>query len=130
MPGTNSKRDNRFTTEFIVAGVPWVTSSLASAVKYHPFQDASGNNLFSQWVQVRNTGLSGSLTVAFTSTGFSTNNFFTLTAGQSFEKPLMVYQVYVSGSANQPYSVIAGLTSINSTQIPNYLSSSANYINV
>lgn len=130
MPAQNSKRDSRFTTEFIVAGVPWVTSSLASGIKYHPFLDGSGNNKFAQWCQIKNTGLSGSLAVAFTSTGFSTNNYFTLSAGQSYDKPLMIGWVYVSGSAQQPYSIVAGLTDINTSQIPNYLSSSANYLNV
>lgn len=130
MSNQNSKRDSRFTSEFIVSGVPWVTSSLASAVKYHPFADANGQNLMSQWITVKNTGTSGSLSVAFTSTGFSTNNYFTIAAGQSFERELMVYQLYVSSSAQQPYSVIAGLTAINSSQFPNYLSSSVGYLNV
>lgn len=121
-----SNRDSRFTSEFIISGMPWVTSSLATGIKYHPFVDTAGNPKMSQWVTVKNTS-TGSISFAFTSTGFSTNNFFPLSAGQSFDRDIAVFQIYVSGSAAAPYSVAASLTGINQSQFPNYLSSSTGF---
>jgi hypothetical protein len=41
----------------------------------------------------------------------------------------MTSKIYVSGTAQQPYSVAAGLTEINAASFGNYLSSSAGYFN-
>lgn len=90
--------------EFLQSATPWVTSSLASATKQHDFYNITS------FVNIQNTGLSGSLTFAFTSTGFSTSNFCTLSAGSSITLPYAIKTIFVSGAAAQPYQIQAGLT--------------------
>lgn len=96
--------------EYTISGIPWVVSSTASAVKGHYFTDQSGIELDSQWVSVTNTGLSGSLSVAFVSGGFATSNCFALAPSESFYRRVNASKIYVSGNDAQPYQVMAGLT--------------------
>lgn len=113
--------------EFIVSPDPWVTSSNATGIVSHTFSDTKIEGdlgWVTQWIQVRNTDASGSLKIGFSSLGISAhNNFFTLTYGQSFDKPLAIKQIFISGSAACKYEIIAGLTKINGSSFPTVTSS-------
>lgn len=108
--GINNKKQ-LMTNEFLNSPFPQVTSSLASAIKTHNFDKVTS------FITVKNTGVSGSLSVAFTSTGFASNNYFPVSAGETLSLPFSLKSLFVSGAAQQPYSIIVGVTQVTSSFI-------------
>lgn len=110
--------------EFAISALPWVTSSVANGIVRHDFGDRtlSGSiadfNFISKWVIVHNADATKSLTIGFTRRGLeTTNNNFSIAAGQSFSADLRISSIWLSGSGTS-YEVIAGLTGIPSTMLP------------
>lgn len=109
-------------SEYLVSAIPWVTSSVASGIVRIDFKDdrlpvgVGEKNYISKWVMVNNTS-SGSLKIAFTQNGFSTFNSFTLGTGLTFSADLRLSNIFISGSAEQPFELVAGLTGILSNHV-------------
>jgi hypothetical protein len=101
-----------YTAEQIISGIPYVINSTAYTSQSHYFMDGDGIERDSQWVSVTNTGLTGTLGVSFTPTGFSTGQYFTLRGQETFHEPLLISKIYISGASGQPYNLTVGLTDI------------------
>jgi len=129
-----------FVPEYQISAIPWVTSSTVSGIKRHrfstldeaqPFEDPDGTTFIrwdrvSKWVIIRNNS-SGSMKAAFTRNGFNTAHYFKLEACESFSGDLRLSEIWLSGSAEQEYVVLAGLTGCEG---PIQLSSSLGIIGV
>lgn len=109
--------------EFLESAWPWVTSSTVSAAKEHLFYNVTS------FVAVKNAGVSGSLHMAFTATGFGTSNFYTIAAGETVSLPFALTSLNISGTAAQPYQILAGITS-QSSSLLNPVSLANGYLNV
>lgn len=122
----NNRSGYNNVAEYQVSGVPWVTSSVASGVKRHRFSTLDEPpgvqaatlrwDRVTKWIIVKNRS-TGSMDVSFTLNGFASSNYFTLDQGESFSGDLRVTEIWVSGSAAQPYVIVAGLTGVNA-EIP------------
>jgi hypothetical protein len=123
----NLKRDGRLLNDFNISGTPWLTASTTkTTVKEHVFKYNDVEKMAS-CVFVQHTGTSGSLKVAFTANGM-TSNYWTVSAGSSFQIPVMCSRIYISASlAETPYGVVAPFTATDASQFPGYLSSSAGF---
>lgn len=97
-PGYNSLPD------YMVPGVPWVTSSTVSGIVKFEFGTVTRS------LTVKNVAGAPNIKVAFTQNGLSTN-YFELQTGESISDQLRVTELYVSGSGNT-VSVLAGVTAI------------------
>jgi hypothetical protein len=110
-----------------VSGIPWVSSSLAvPASGSTPLEIAFPQITKSIIVKNVSTG-SVSMRVGFSSNGVSnTNNFFLLSAGESFAADLKVTRVYLMSNNGTALSasIIAGLTNIDALELTNNWSGS------
>ena len=109
------KSGYNFATEYTVSSIPWVTSSVINGVQKYSFPCVTKTLI------VKNVFGSSNLRVAFTNNGLATN-YFELIPGESFDGEFRVTQVFLSGS-NTSTTVIAGLTTILSSDVPEYSSS-------
>lgn len=97
-----------------VSAVPWVTSSqLALGVS----TEVTFSHV-TRFIIVKNTGgATTGLAVGFTQMGLVSpfNNYLTLSGSESFSADLKLGSVFLSASAGAsvPFTVVAGLTSIN-----------------
>jgi len=93
--------------EYLLSGVPWVTSSAveADAIEAINFPKVTKD------VTIKCN--SGSLAFAFTENGFDSGNFFDLSVGESFTGELRVRKVFVKGTLASDFNVLAGLTRID-----------------
>lgn len=94
-----------------VPALPWVTASLASGYVEHYFPFVTSFILF------KNTS-TGSLRIAFTRNGFTNGHSLTILDTESVSMDVRIKQLWVSGTADQEYSLLAGLTYINSRFAP------------
>lgn len=110
-----------------VSGIPWVSSSLAVPSSGNvPLEISFPQVTKSIIVKNVSTG-SVSLRVGFSANGVSNGtNYFLLSAGESFAADLKVTKVFLlSDNGTQlTASVIAGLTNISATELPNNWSGS------
>lgn len=110
-----------------VSGIPWVSSSLSvPASGSTPLEITFPQITKSIIVKNASTG-SVSMRVGFSSNGVSnTNNFFLLSAGESFASDLKVTRVYLMSNNGTALtaSIIAGLTNISATELNNNWSGS------
>ena len=126
MQGTNNRKQLA-TDEFIVSAYPWVTSSTASGIVSHTFTDSriSGDTGWvTSFITIKNAGTTGSISYAFTQLGFSSNNYFPLSAGETISLPFSIKAIWISGSG-QAYSIQAGITEIKASLFPTLSSSNA-----
>ena len=99
-----------------ISATPWVTSSLISngQVQVMKFPQIT------RFINVQNvaTGAGDKIAVAFTTRGFSTGNFFSLSQGSSLTEEIRTDRLFVSCSAgtNVSYQMLVGLTGIPSGQ--------------
>jgi hypothetical protein len=111
-----------------VSGIPWVSSSLVvPASGSTPLEISFPQVTKSIIVKNVSTG-SVSMRVGFSSNGVSnTNNFFLLSAGESFAADLKVTRVYLMSNNGTALSasIITGLTNISATELNNNWSGSA-----
>ena len=110
-----------------VSGIPWVSSSLSvPASGSTPLEITFPQITRSIIVKNVSTG-SVSMRVGFSSNGVSnTNNFFLLSAGESFASDLKVTRVYLMSNNGTALSasIIAGLTNIDALELTNNWSGS------
>lgn len=111
-----------------VSGIPWVTSSLAvPASGSAPLEISFPQVTKSIVVKNVSTG-SVQMRVGFSANGVTnTNNYFLLSAGESFAESLKVTRIYLMSDSSTVLSVsiVAGLTNIPATELTNNWSGSA-----
>ena len=99
-----------------ISSSPWLTSSQISLGQIQTLTFPQ----VTRFVNVQNVALTGSdkIALAFTSLGFTTGNFFTLTPSSSFREEIRTDRLFVSCSAgtNVNFQVAVGLTGIPSRQ--------------
>lgn len=110
-----------------VSGIPWVSSSLSvPASGSTPLEITFPQITRSIIVKNASTG-SVNMRVGFSSSGVSnTNNFFLLSAGESFAADLKVSRIYLMSNNGTALtaSIVAGLTNISATELNNNWSGS------
>lgn len=111
-----------------VSGIPWASSSLAVPASGSTVLEISFPQV-SKSIIVKNVSTgSVEMRVGFSENGVkNTNNFFLLSAGESFAADLKVTKVYLMSNnvTALTASVIAGLTNIPATELVNNWSGSA-----
>ena len=99
-----------------ISSSPWLTSSQISLGQIQTLTFPQ----VTRFVNVQNVALTGSdkIALAFTSLGFTTGNFFTLTQSSSFREEIRTDRLFISCSAgtNVNFQVAVGLTGIPSRQ--------------
>lgn len=122
MPLDNAKSGPGTIGEYLVSGVPFLTSSdLASAeVRRVEFDHVT------QWIVVRNNELTGSeavLAVGFTDNGVRRGNRIDLRAREQFRFDVRTRQVFLSASRSGAgstlnHTIVAGLTTVTASDMP------------
>lgn len=108
-PGFNA------TAEFMVSGLPWITSSLVANGTISQFDF----DYYSKFIVVKNNTAGTVARVGVTRLGLGTSNYFELIGGESISLDWRICQLHVSASTGSPtVSVIAGLTGIHRKQWP------------
>lgn len=99
-----------------ISSSPWLTSSQISLGQIQTLMFPQ----VTRFVNVQNVALTGSdkIALAFTSLGFTTGNFFTLTQSSSFREEIRTDRLFISCSAGTSvnFQVAVGLTGIPSRQ--------------
>jgi len=95
-----------------ISASPWVTSSFISVGE---IQELSFPCV-TRFINVQNvaTGVADEIAVAFTTRGFETGNYFTLSQGAALRDEIRTDRIFVSCSAGTDvrYQMMMGLTSI------------------
>jgi len=109
-----------------VSGVPWATSSLnAPASSGTPLEVDFPS--VTKFIVVKNVATgSVKVRVGFSANGVSGSNYFLLDKDESFQADLKVSSIYLlsNNSTPVPVSIVAGLTGIDASQLPNNWSGS------
>ena len=106
----NPVMHENFVPAYQTSATPFVTASNINKgeVHQHTF------NFVTRFFNVRNRGPvpTDAIAVSFTSNGFSTGNYFTLTEGEAFREEIKCVTLFVSGVNGSAvnYEVVAGLT--------------------
>ena len=99
-----------------ISSSPWLTSSQISLGQIQTLTFPQ----VTRFINVQNVALTGSdkIALAFTSLGFTTGNFFTLTQSSSFREEIRTDRLFISCSAgtNVNFQVAVGLTGITARQ--------------
>jgi len=109
-----------------MSGIPWASSSVAPANSSEPLKIEFP--YVSKFVVIKNTNpTSVNLRVGFSAEGVKTDNYFLLSKGESFEGDLRVTQLFLlsDNSSQVSASIVAGLTGIDASNLPNSWSGSA-----
>ncbi len=110
-----------------ISGMPWVTSSVAPVNSSEPLQIKFPN--VTKSIVIKNiNSTSVDLRVGFSANGLKdTNHYFLLSKGESFQADIRITELYIrSNNGSQvSASIIAGLTGIDSSNLPNNWSGSA-----
>ena len=105
-----------FLPSYQMSGIPYVTSSVATAGVTHLSFDR-----VTRFITVTNRDRDTTqINFAFTQNGLSTYNFFQLRDGETFHAEVRVKDLFltcVSGTTAE-YTVFAGMTTINSRDFP------------
>lgn len=114
----NPKSGIGYATEFQSSALPWATSATAppagSPVRFN-FAKVS------RFITITNRDPgANTLSFGFTRSGVvSTNNKFIVNAGQSLTVELRIKELWLQGeTGTPPYSICAGLTNIDASQMP------------
>lgn len=91
--------------DYIVPGIPWITSSNVSGVQQYHFPYVT------RGITVKNVGPSGNIRVAFTQNGLTSGNYFDMVPGEAWQEELRITRLFVSGSG-QTVAVLGSLTAI------------------
>jgi glucan biosynthesis protein len=101
-----------------VPGRPWLSSGVAPGNASAPVQLSFPS--ISKFITINNNHNSNSLRVAFSIAGMSGDNHFVILPGQIVTLDVRVIEMYIRSDVvgAGTYSVVAGLTSIRSTELP------------
>jgi len=119
MPLDNPPAGPYSATEFMVSGLPWVSSSNISGLVQIDFPQVTTD------VEVRN-GSAANIRIAFTRNGFLSNNYIPLSASQVWDAEYRIKSLFLSCSSVADVTVIAGLTGIQARFFPALSASSGN----
>lgn len=97
--------------EYLISGIPWVSSSTINGIAAQSFQWVAS------FFTVKNVSGSNSIKVGFTLNGVNGSNYFSLNANESYTATIRCKQLFISGSGNT-VTIIAGLTTIPSHVAP------------
>ena len=119
MPLDNPQMGPNFIPAYQISAIPYVTSSTAPASGVVELDFA----WVTRFIVVRNTSIAGStnvLKVGFTENGLHGSNYFSLASGESFDAEFRVKSLFLSSSSgtSTPYTVIAGLTTVDAKYFP------------
>lgn len=114
----NPKPGPSSVSEYLVSGLPWVTSSAGDGVRRFAFPFAT------IFFTVKNNSATGTepIRVGFTDTGVLSGNYIPVSGTESFTTNMRVKELFVSGTAENAgdgsVTVIAGLTTIRAHDFP------------
>lgn len=114
----NPKPGPSSVSEYLISGLPWVTSSAGDGIRKFSFPYAT------IFFTVKNNLGDGAtpLHVGFTNTGILSGNYIPVSGTQSFTSNIRVRELFVSGnteySGDGSVTVLAGLTTIRSQDFP------------
>lgn len=105
-----------FVPAYQISSTPWVTSSLVALGEINQYTFP----YVTRFINIQNvaTGSGDVISVAFTSMGFQTGNYFTLKQNASLHDDIRTDRIFISGSAgtNIKHEVLAGLTGVFAAQ--------------
>lgn len=111
------------TGEYIVSGIPFVTSSTHGAATGQPYELKFPT--MTQWVLVQNLDTGTTLDFGFSETGVGGNQKFTVAkAGTNSDNPnssikldIRTKSIFIKGTEGDAYQIVAGLTDIQTGSI-------------
>ena len=107
-------------TEFMVSGLPWVSSSNVVNIGTYNFPQVTRD------IEVRN-GAGAAIKIAFTEAGFTTQHFIPLAASTNWEADVRIKTLYISCSQGiADVTVFAALTGIQARFFPAVTGSNGN----
>lgn len=112
--------------EFSTSAIPWVTSSTAPAAGSPVRFDFSK---ISRYITIsnRDTTATNTLSIAFTRNGATGSNKYVVKGGEVVTFEVRVKSVWIQGESSTPaFSLLAGLTTIDSRHMPELTGSSWN----
>lgn len=111
------------TAEYQASGLPWLTASVVSSTAVSGF----GFQTISKYVQVINNSSAGTfLRVGFTEAGTNLGNYVLIDGGKDVRFDMRINAIYLKGHTTAvSCSVVAGLTSIASREMPMLTGSAA-----
>ena len=103
------------TGEYIVSGIPFVSSSTFNATNTYEMNFPA----MTQWIYVRNLDASTTVKFGFTETGIGANQYWTVKAGTISPKiEVRTKSIFINGTDGDAYEVMASLTDIMTGSIP------------
>jgi len=120
MPLDNAPAGAGHVPEYLISGIPYVTSSIIAASVSGSIQMIQFPTV-SREVVIKNNTASTEISVGFSSNGLTkTGNYFTVDGGDSVTLPIRVVDLYISNSlgASIAYEVIGSLTTIERRNFP------------
>ncbi len=112
-----------------ISGIPWASSSVAPSFSADPSVPTKIDFPYvTRFIVVKNINpTNANLRVGFSANGITTDNYFLLGKGESFEGSLRITQLYLIADGASPVSasVIVGLTGIDASNLLNSWSGSA-----
>mgnify|MGYP007046924411 CR=1 FL=1 len=123
MPLNNPRPGPGNVSDYMVSGIPWVTSSALTAGETRKISIPSVSRFFT----VKNETSSTTMAVGFTQNGLKplVANYFTLDGGESYDAEIRVIDLWLSASVGVPaFEVIVGMTSIHRSDFPTLTGSS------
>ena len=110
-PGVNS------TSEYIVSGLPFVSSSTFNATTTYEMEFPA----MTQWFYVENLDGSATIDLGFTAAGVTANNKWKIAASTKTPKfEVRTKSIFLVGTNAKTYQVVAGLTGVPSGSVPDY----------
>lgn len=108
-------------TEFMVSGLPWVSSSNVVGVVRYDFPQVTRD------IEVRN-GAGANIRIAFSLAGFTSNNYIPLSASTVFDADVRIKSLWLSCSqgSTADVTVVAALTGIQARFFPALTGSNGN----
>ena len=114
----NAKSGFNSATEYMISGLPWVTSSIATGGTTFGYQF----DKLSKHIIVANNDSAGKyLRVGFTKNGVEKGNYFRINGGSTVEFDTRVKEIYVRADNNAdspPFSLFAELVNVDSSMMP------------
>jgi hypothetical protein len=110
-PGVNS------TAEYIVSGLPFVSSSAFNATTTYEMEFPA----MTQWLYVENLDSGTTIDLGFTAAGVAGSNKWTIGVSSTSPKlEVRTKSIFLVGTNGDAYQVVAGLTQIPSGSVADY----------
>lgn len=93
--------------EYLIPGLPYVTSSVLSTAR-----TAYNFPFIAKNFTIKNVSGSANIKVAFCENGLTSTNYFELSPSEGFSGEIRCASLYVSGAVGTKVSLVAGLTGV------------------